>query len=79
VISKRVNADLRYALCHAARITSMKNALFRSWSTRQLKVRAREKGIFGIVQVNLAAKLLVIVRALMKDKEIFADGNMNYS
>ncbi|MCE1274382.1 MAG: IS110 family transposase [Chlorobiales bacterium] len=79
VISKRGNADLRYALCHAAKIASMKNAFFRSWSAKQIKGREREEGIFGIVRVKLAAKLLVIAWTLMKNKEMFAYEKLNYS
>jgi transposase len=79
VISKRGNTDLRYALCHAARIASMKNAFFRSWSAKQIKGREREEGIFGIVRVKLAAKLLVIAWTLMKNKEMFAYEKLNYS
>jgi transposase len=79
VISKRGNADLRYALCQAATVASSKNIYFRSWFARQLKGREREQGIMGIVRVKLAAKLLGIAWNLMKNKEMFAYEKLNYS
>jgi transposase len=79
VISKRGNADLRYALYQSAVVASTKNSYFRCWFARQLKRRAREQGIVGIVRVKLAAKLLGIAWTLMKNKEMFAYEKMNYS
>ena len=79
VISKRGNADLRYALYQAAMVASTKNNHFRSWLAMQLKGREREQGILGIVRVKLAAKLLVIAWTLMKNKELFAYEKLNYS
>jgi len=79
VISKRGNADLRYALYQAAMVASTKNNYFRSWLANQLKGREREQGILGIVRVKLAAKLLVIAWTLMKNKEMFAYEKLNYS
>ena len=78
VISKRGNADLRYALCQAATVASMKNNYFRSWFAHQIKGREREQGIVGILRVKLAAKMLVIAWTLMKKKEMFAYEKLNY-
>jgi len=79
LISKRGNADLRYALYQAAVVASSKNNYFRFWFARQLKGREREQGIVGILRVKLAAKLLVIAWTLMKNKEMFAYEKLNYS
>ena len=79
VISKRGNADLRYALYQAAVVSSSKNNYFRLWIARQLKGREREQGIVGVLRVKLAAKLLVIAWTLMKNKEMFAYEKLNYS
>jgi transposase len=78
-ISKRGNADLRYALYQAALVDSTKDDHFRCWLARQLNGREREQGILGIVRVKLAAKLLVIAWTLMKNKEMFAYEKLNYS
>jgi transposase len=72
VISKRGNADLRYALYQAAVVASTKNNYFRCWFAKQLKGREREHGMVGILRVKLAAKLLGIAWTLMKNKEMFA-------
>jgi len=79
VISKRGNADLRYALYQAALVASTKDDHFRWWLARQLNGREREQGILGIVRVKLAAMLLVIAWTLMKNKEMFAYEKLNYS
>jgi transposase len=79
VISKRGNADLRYALYQAALVASTRNTHFRCWFARQLKGREREHGVLGILRVKLAAKLLVIAWTLMKNKEMFAYEKLNYS
>lgn len=79
VISKRGNADLRYALYQAALVASTKDNHFRCWLARQLNGREREQGILGIVRVKLASKLLVIAWTLMKNKEMFAYEKLNYS
>ncbi len=72
VISKRGQADLRYALCQAAMVASTCNTFFSTWFARKLQGREREKGIFAVIRVKLAAKLLVIAWTLMKKKEMFA-------
>jgi transposase len=77
VISKRGNADLRYALCQAAIVASTRNTFFRCWFAKQLKGREREQGMVGILRVKLAAKLLVIAWTLMKNKEMFAYEKLN--
>ncbi|MDY6856488.1 MAG: IS110 family transposase [Thermodesulfobacteriota bacterium] len=70
VISKKVKADIRYALYQAALIASIKNHNFILYYTSKLKGREREKGIKTKMWVKLAAKLLIIVWTLMK-KEPF--------
>jgi len=79
VISKRGNADLRYALYQAAIVASTKDIHFRCWLARQVKGREREQGILGILRIKLAAKLLAIAWTLMKKKEMFAYEKLNNS
>jgi len=79
VISKRGQADLRFALCQAALVASTSNSLFSTWFARKLQGREREKGIYAIVRVKLAAKMLVIAWTLMKKKEMFAYDQLNNS
>jgi transposase len=79
VISKKGQADLRFALCQAALVASHSNSLFSTWFASKLKGREREKGIFAIVRVKLAAKMLVIAWTLMKKKEMFAYDQLNNS
>ena len=80
VISKRGQADLRYALCQAALVASTCNAFFCTWFAKKLQGRERENGIFSVIRVKLAAKMLVIAWTLMKKKEMFAyEGHLNNS
>lgn len=79
VISKRGQADLRFALCQAALVASTSNSLFSTWFASKLQGREREKGIYAIVRVKLAAKMLVIAWTLMKKKEMFAYEQLNNS
>jgi len=79
VISKRGQADLRFALCQAALVASTSNSLFSTWFASKLQGREREKGIYAIVRVKLAAKMLVIAWTLMKKKEMFACEQLNNS
>jgi len=70
-ISKKGNADLRYALYQAALVGSTKNRDVMEYFTRKLKGRSRENGIGTKMRVKLAVKLLVIAWTLMKKKEPF--------
>ncbi|HON37326.1 MAG TPA: IS110 family transposase [Deltaproteobacteria bacterium] len=70
-ISKKGNADLRYALYQAALIGSTRNKDVMDYFTRKLKDRSREKGIGAKMRVKLSVKLLVIAWTLMKKKEPF--------
>ena len=79
VISKTGQADLRFALCQAALVASHRNNLFSNWFARKLQGREREKGIYAVILVKLAAKMLVIAWTLMKKKEMFAYEQLNNS
>jgi len=79
VISKRGQADLRFALCQAALVASNSNSLFSTWFASKIQGREREKGIYMVVRVKLAAKMLVIAWTLMKKKEMFAYDQLNNS
>ena len=71
VISKRGNADLRYALYQAALIASYHHASFRALFTRYLKGREKERGIRTKMRVKLAAKMLVIAWTMMRTETDF--------
>ena len=71
VISKRGNADLRYALYQAALIASYHHAGFRALFTRYLKGREKERGIRTKMRVKLAAKMLVIAWTMMRTETDF--------
>ena len=71
VISKRGNADLRYALYQAALIASYQHAGFRALFTRYLKAREKERGIRTKMRVKLAAKMLVIAWTMMRTETDF--------
>ena len=71
VISKRGNADLRYALYQAALIASYQHAGFRALFTRYLKGREKERGIRTKMRVKLAAKMLVIAWTMMRTETDF--------
>jgi len=77
VISKKGNADLRYALYQAALVASTRNRKFIVYYTNTLRGREREKGIKTKMRVKLAAKLLVIAWTLMKKKESFNPDYLN--
>jgi transposase len=72
VISKKGNANLRYALYQAAWIASIRNQHFVVYFTEKLKGREKEKGIKTKMRVKMAAKMLIIAWTLMKKKEPFA-------
>jgi transposase len=71
VISKRGNAELRYALYQAAHVASTRNRDFIGYFTRMLRGRQRERGIKTKMKVKLAAKMLKIAWTLMKKQEVF--------
>jgi transposase len=71
VISKRGDADLRYALYQAALLASYHNKDFRELFNRILRGRERERGIKTKMRVKLAEKMLVIAWTIMKKQESF--------
>ena len=71
VISKKGDADLRYGLYQAALVGSYHNKALRSYYTRLLEGRQRERGIRTKMRVKLASKLLVIAWTIMKKGEEF--------
>jgi len=71
VISKKGDADLRYALYQGALIASYHNDGFRRLFNRMLDNRHGERGIRTKVRVKLAAKMLVIAWTMLKNGEIF--------
>ena len=77
VISKKGNGELRYALYQAANVASAKVDLFRTYFTRLLRGRERERGIKTKMRVKLAAKMLVIAWTLMKKREPFDPAYLN--
>jgi transposase len=71
VISKKGDADLRYALYQAALIASYHNGGFRRIYHRMIENRGGERGIKTKARVKLAAKMLVIAWTLLKNNEPF--------
>jgi transposase len=71
VISKKGDADLRYALYQAALIASYHNDGFRRVYHRMIENRGGERGIKTKARVKLAAKMLVIAWTLLKNSEPF--------
>jgi len=51
--------------------------LFRTYFTRLLRGRERERGIKTKMRVKLATKMLVIARTLMKKREAFDPAHLN--
>ena len=70
-ISKQGNSELRYALYQAANVAAARTDLFRSYFTKLLQGRERERGIKTKMRVKLAAKMLIIAWTLMKKREVF--------
>jgi transposase len=77
VISKKGNGELRYALYQAAKVASSNVALFRTYFTKLLRGRERERGIKTKMCVKLATKMLIIAWTLMKKKESFDPAYLN--
>ncbi len=71
VISKKGDADLRYALYQAALIASYHNDGFRSLFNRMLDSRHGERGIRTKARVKLAAKMLLLAWTMLKNSEVF--------
>jgi transposase len=71
VISKKGNAELRYAMYQAAQVASTRNRYFIAYFDKLLRGRERERGIKTKMRVKLAAKMLVIAWTLMKNQEPF--------
>ncbi len=77
VISKKGNNELRYALYQAAHVAAAKVDLFRTYFTRLLRGRERERGIKTKMRVKLATKMLVIAWTLMKKREVFDPAHLS--
>ncbi len=77
VISKKGNGELRYALYQAAHVAAARVDLFRTYFTRLLRGRERERGIKTKMRVKLATKMLVIAWTLMKKREVFDPAHLN--
>ena len=77
VISKKGSGELRYALYQAANVAAAKVDLFRTYFTRLLRGRERERGIKTKMRVKLAVKMLVIAWTLMKKREVFDPAHLN--
>ena len=77
VISKKGNGELRYALYQAASVAAARVDLFRTYFTRLLRERERERGIKTKMRVKLAVKMLVIAWTLMKKREVFDPAHLN--
>jgi len=71
VISKKGDADLRYALYQAALVASYNNNCFRRVYHRMLEGRHAERGIKTKARVKLAAKMLVVAWTMLKNNEPF--------
>ena len=77
VISKKGSSELRYALYQAAKVASARVDLFRTYFTKLLRGRERERGIKTKMCVKLAVKMLVIAWTLMKKREVFDPAHLN--
>ncbi len=77
VISKKGDADLRYALYQAALIASYHNEGFRRMYHRMIENRQGERGIRTKARVKLAAKMLVIAWTLLKNNKLFDETRLS--
>lgn len=77
VISKKGNAELRYAVYQAAHIASTSYKYFIAYFTNLMCGREKERGIKTKMKVKLAAKMLKIAWTLMKKKEAFNPDYLN--
>jgi transposase len=71
VVSKKGDADLRYALYQAGLIASYHNTGFRCLFQRMLDGRHAERGIKTKARVKLAAKMLMVAWTLLKNNTLF--------
>lgn len=71
VISKKGDADLRYALYQAALIASYHHKGFGRLYHRMLDGRQGERGIKTKARVKLAAKMLILAWTMLKNNEPF--------
>jgi len=71
MISKKGNAELRFALVQAAIVATTRNTLFIRYLNQKLQGREQEKGILKKMRTKVASKLLVIAWTLMKQHEYF--------
>jgi transposase len=71
VLSKKGNTELRYALYQAALTASCRNDTIRELFTRYLSGREKEPGIRKKMRVKLAAKLLIVAWAMMRNQTQF--------
>jgi transposase len=70
-ISKKGNAELRFALYQAAMVATTTQPLFIKYMHQKLQGREQEKGIQKKMRTKVAAKLLVIAWTLMKKHQYF--------
>ena len=77
VISKKGDADLRYALYQAALIASYHHDGFRRLYQRMLDGRQGERGIKTKARVKLAAKMLVIAWTMLKNDACFDETRLS--
>ncbi len=71
VLSKKGNSELRYAIYQAAHTASCRNDTIRELFTRYLSGREKEPGIRKKMRVKLAAKLLIVAWAMMRNQTQF--------
>ena len=71
VLSKKGDANLRYALYQAALIGTYHNDRIKRLFCRMLEGRERERGIRTKMRVKLAAKILIIAWSMMKTNSPF--------
>ena len=71
VLSKKGDANLRYALYQASLIATYHNEGFKQLFRRMLEGRERERGIRTKMRVKLASKILIIAWTMMKNNSPF--------
>jgi transposase len=77
VLSKKGDANLRYALYQAALIGTYHNDRIKRLFRRMLEGRERERGIRTKMRVKLAAKILIIAWSMMKTNSPFDPDRLN--
>lgn len=76
-ISKKGNAEMRFALYQAAIVATTRNTLFIRYLNQKMQGREQEKGIQKKMRTKVAAKLLVIAWTLMKEHQYFNAEHLN--